>query len=432
MTPPRWKEERVKRPLAFAGAVALAGLASACGGGGGGSGAATINWYIYNDGTGQQGQIIASCNKQAQGAYKIKLVSLPSSADDQRALLVRRLAAKDSSIDIMGMDVVWTAEFANAGWLLPWTGADKTAVSKGTLAGPLASATYDGKLYAAPLNSNTQLLWYRKDLVKTAPKTWDQLIAASKALKAAGKSPSLIEEQGKRYEGLTVWFNALVASAGGTIVNAQNQPTLGAPAEQAASIIRQVAQPGVGDPSISNSAEDDGRHAFENGAAAFMLNWPYVYATGKADGAQDPKVLANWKNMAWAPYPAVTAGKVARPPLGGATLGISSHSAHPKQAFAAATCIRSEPSQVIAGVVGGLPPTIDAAYDDKKLRVDYPFADVLREGIKNAAPRPVTPAYADVSLAITKALAPVGSVAPQAAVKSMGSNLTKAADGGLF
>ncbi len=422
----------MRRPLAFAGAVALAGVASACGGGGSGGGTPTINWYIYNDGSGQQAQIISSCNKQANGAYRIKLVSLPSNADDQRALLVRRLAAKDPSIDIMGMDVVWTAEFANAGWLKPWQGADRTKITNGTLAGPLASATYKGQLYAAPLNSNTQLLWYRKDLVKTAPKTWDELIAASKALKAAGKSPSLIEEQGKRYEGLTVWFNALVASAGGTIVNAQNQPTLGAPAVQAASIIHAVAQPGVGDPSISNSAEDDTRHAYENGAAAFMLNWPYVYALGKADGAQDPKVLANWKNMAWAPYPAVTAGKPARPPLGGANLGVSSYSKHPQQAFSAAACLRSEPSQVIAGVVGGLPPTIDAAYDDKKLRANYPFADLLREGIKNAAPRPVTPAYADVSLAITKALAPVGGTQPQSAVNAMGSNLKKAANGGLF
>ena len=422
----------MKRPIALAGAVALAGVASACGGGGGSGGAATVNWYIYNDGTGQQSTIISNCNKQSNGAYRIKLVSLPSSADDQRALLVRRLAAKDPSIDIMGMDVVWTAEFANAGWLREWTGADKAKITDGTLAGPLASATYDKKLYAAPLNSNTQLLWYRKDLVKKAPKTWTELVAASKALKAAGTSPNVIEEQGKRYEGLTVWFNALVASGGGSIVNAANQPTLGAPAVEAASIIRAVAQPGVGDPSISNAAEDDGRHAFENGAAAFMVNWPYVYATGKADGAQDPKVLKNWKNMAWAPYPAVAAGKVARPPLGGANLGISEYSKHPQQAFAAATCLRSAPSQVIAGVVGGLPPTIDSAYDDKKLRANYPFADLLREGIKNAAPRPVTPAYADVSLAITKALAPVGSIQPEGAVKSMHSNLSKAANGGLF
>jgi len=44
----------------------------------------------------------------------------------------------------------------------------------------------------------------------------------------------------------------------------------------------------------------------------------------------------------------------------------------------------------------------------------------------------VTPAYADVSLAITKALAPVGGTQPQSAVNAMGSNLKKAANGGLF
>ena len=51
------------------------------------------------------------------------------------------------------------------------------AVTAGTLAVPIQTATYKGKLYGAPDNSNTELLWYRKDLVPTPPQTWDQMIA---------------------------------------------------------------------------------------------------------------------------------------------------------------------------------------------------------------------------------------------------------------
>jgi multiple sugar transport system substrate-binding protein len=87
------------------------------------------------------------------------------------------------------------------------TGADAAAVSQGVLPGPLQTATWDGKLYAAPINSNTQLLWYRKDLVPNPPKTWAEMIDDAIRLAKQGK-PHYIEVQGAKYEGLTVWFNS--------------------------------------------------------------------------------------------------------------------------------------------------------------------------------------------------------------------------------
>ena len=84
-----------------------------------------------------------------------------------------------------------------------------------------------------PDNSNTQLLWYRSDLVKTPPKTWAQMIADAEQLAKEGK-PHYIEIQGAQYEGATVWFNTMVASAGGTILNpTATKVTLGAPAVKA-------------------------------------------------------------------------------------------------------------------------------------------------------------------------------------------------------
>ena len=43
----------------------------------------------------------------------------------------------------------------------------------------IETASFESKLYAAPFNTNTQLLWYRKDLVKKPPKTWDEMIEQS-------------------------------------------------------------------------------------------------------------------------------------------------------------------------------------------------------------------------------------------------------------
>jgi multiple sugar transport system substrate-binding protein len=114
--------------------------------------------------------------------------------------MVRRLAAGDSSMDILGLDVTWAPEFAEAGWIREWTGDAEAQVEQGTLAGPLATATYNGKLWAAPFNSNTQLLWYRADLVPTPPTTWDQMIQMATDLAKQGK-PHYIEIQGAQYEG---------------------------------------------------------------------------------------------------------------------------------------------------------------------------------------------------------------------------------------
>ncbi|MGZ8690893.1 MAG: hypothetical protein ACXWXI_10590, partial [Aeromicrobium sp.] len=105
---------RVRRVIVTAAATALAasGLA-ACSSG---SGGITLNLYGGASQTGFD-QIIKECNEAANGRYKIVGNLLPSDADGQREQLVRRLAAKDDSMDILGMDVIWTAEFAEAGWI---------------------------------------------------------------------------------------------------------------------------------------------------------------------------------------------------------------------------------------------------------------------------------------------------------------------------
>jgi len=67
------------------------------------------------------------------GRYSIVLTSLPTDADQQREQLVCRLASADPGIDIIGMDVILTAEFAEAGWILPWPASTSERVSLGRL-----------------------------------------------------------------------------------------------------------------------------------------------------------------------------------------------------------------------------------------------------------------------------------------------------------
>jgi multiple sugar transport system substrate-binding protein len=380
----------------------------------------TLTYYLFPDVSGATTKSVAACSKASNGRYTISYQQLPTASDAQRQQLVRRLAAKDSSIDIMGLDVTWPAEFAEAGWILPWTGRDKQQVENGTLQASLATGTWKGKLYAAPNNTNTQLLWYRSDLVKKPPATWDQMVNDSIQLARQGK-PHLIEIQGAQYEGATVWFNTMLASAGGSVLSPDaTKVELGQPAITALATMKRMASSVAADPSISVQMEDQNRLAMETGDAAFELNYPFVYPSMKAD---NPKLFKVFK---WAPYPSVVPGKPARVTIGGIDLAVSRYSRHPQLAFEAAMCLRNRANQLLGATVGGLPPTLVSLYSDPKLAPDYPFhADILT-ALQTASIRPKTPAYQIMSIAISHLVSPPSSIQPASTERAMVSQLNDA------
>ena len=414
---------RVSRLRCFGAGVVGAALAStalaACGSSSAGTGV-TLNFYSFNDPSGAVATAVSNCSKQSGGKYTITYNKLPAAADDQRLQLVRRLAAADPTMDILGLDVTWEAEFAEAGWILPWTGKFKQEAEQGTLKAPLETATWHNQLVAVPYNSNTQLLWYRSDLVKTPPKTWAQMISDAEALAKQGK-PHLIEIQGAQYEGTTVWFNTLVTSAGGSILTPDGQKaSLGQPAVKALSIMKQLATSPAADPSLPVQMEDQNRLAMESGAAAFELNYPYVYPSMKAD---KPDLFKHFK---WALYPRVNANEPAHVTIGGIDMAISKYSPHPQLAFEAALCLRDKQNQLNAAVKGGLPPTLESLYSDPAMFADYPFhADILT-ALQQASVRPKTPAYQNISIVISHLVSPPAGIQPTSTEQTMAGQINEA------
>jgi multiple sugar transport system substrate-binding protein len=409
--------------LAALGAVCAAALAAGCGSGGGGSGPPTLNWYVFKEPGGAYDQAVANCNKEANGRYKIKYQALPTDANQQRELLVRRLAAKDSSVDLVGADVIWTAEFAEAGWIKPWTGLNRARATRDKLAGPLKTVRYKGQVWAAPFTSNTQLLWYRKDLVPNPGEkaTWDQII--NEAIKK-GKS---IEVQGNQYEGLTVWINALVASAGTPLVSQSGKVTASDQAiKNAARIVQRLATTKAAPAGLATNKEDEARLGFESGRSAYQVNYTFIYPSAAEVGG------GFQKKIGWARYPRTLPNLPSRPPLGGINVAVGNYTKHADLAFQAALCLAQPKNQAIAAEKGGLPPTTESVYNDPKVKKAFPFADELRTSIEAAAPRPVTPAYSDISLAIQKTFHPENQVDPNDVVQKLQDRLDKAAEGKIF
>src|SRR4051812_21454859 len=282
-------------------AIAVAACAIVVAGCGGDSGGpVTLNYVGPLDPGGTNVNAAKECSQQSGGRYKIAMFPVGNSADATRELFVRRLAAGDNSMDIINMDTIYTPEFAEAGWMRELTGSEKQDALDDVLPGPAQSVTWKNKVYGIPTNTNVQLLWYRKDLVKNPPKTWDEMIQMAKKLPPTKGN---ILEQGQKYEGYVVWFNNLVASGGGKIVDSEGNPKLDQTAVKAAKIIHDVATSGRADPSLSTAQEDPSRLAFEQGKGAFLLNWPYVWAAAHADAKNSAVTKQVADNMGYAAYP---------------------------------------------------------------------------------------------------------------------------------
>lgn len=399
------------------GAAVAAGALTACSSSG--NGPPTLTWYINPD-SGGQAEIATRCTDAAQGAYSIKTALLPRESSEQRQQLVRRLAANDSSIDIMSLDPPYIPEFAEAGFLAPIPADVASEVSDGVVGSALKGATWRGKLVTVPFWANTQLLWYRKSVAEAAgldmskPVTWDQLVEAAKS------QDKQLGVQGIRAEALTVWINALVASAGGQIIENSDASKpedvrLGLESQagtEAAKVIQEVAQAGVGGPALSTSGEDANVNAFEGPDAGFMVNWPFVWPrarSGVEGGTLDRSVPDDY---GWALYPRVEAGKESHPPYGGINLGIGAFSAHEDLALAAARCIASPENQSYYFVTNGNPAAKASVYDDPEVVKEFPMAPLILQSLQLAVPRPQTPYYSEVSEGLQRTYHPPASVDP--------------------
>jgi multiple sugar transport system substrate-binding protein len=378
-------------------ALAATGLA-ACGGGSDSSGSRELTFFVAIQPGGTIEEVSKRCSEESGGKYTITPEFLPTDATQQREQLVRRLGAEDPSIDIVGMDVIWTGEFANAGWVEEWSGPLKQQVTESVFPNVIETASFEKRLYAAPFNTNTQLLWYRKDLVKTPPKTWEEMIEMAEGLKEGGS----IQVQANRYEGFMVLANALIESAGTEILSGPETVALEeGPTERALEVLGKLARGGAAPPSLSTSDEDSARLAFEAGESAFMTNYTFAFASAQAEAPDIGKL------MGYARFPEVEPGTPSKPPLGGFNLAISAFSENQDVAFEAAACLAGKESQKTAVELDGLPPSRSDLYTDKAVTKAYPgFAQLVKESIENSGPRPTTPAYQDVSLAVQRSLHP--------------------------
>ncbi|WP_067532922.1 ABC transporter substrate-binding protein [Nocardia crassostreae] len=321
---------------------------------------------------------------------KVTFKEQSNDASQQYDDLVQHLQAKSADYDVIAMDVPWTAEFAAKGWIQPLK--DSFAIDTSTLLSPpVASATYNGTLYAAPRNTNGGLLFYRKDLVPEPPKTWTEMLSHCPQAKAEGIG--CYAGQFAPYEGLTVNTAEVINAFGGSFVGPDGKsPTVNSPQARAGlqTLVDSYKNGDIPKEAISFK-EPESQQAFVTGKLMFMRGWPSSYG----DAGSDASAVKD--KFGVAPLP----GKdgIGASTLGGYNAAISSFSKNKATALDFLRFLISEDAQHIVAS-GALPSVRASVYDDPALIAKMPYLPALKESIASAVPRPVTPFYTAVSKAV--------------------------------
>src|SRR5918994_7363727 len=324
-----------------------------------------VTWCIGKDTSGAFGTVIDAFNKANPNA-NVKLLELPEDAGEQRRLQVQRLQAESAECDVLGTDVIWTAEYAAQNWLLDVSDFISQNGDK-FIKSTVDTTEYEGKNYAVPFNSNAGFIYYRTDEVDQAPETWEDLY------KEAQQGNGVVY-QGFRYEGLTVNFLELVYSAGGSVVSEDGKEAT-ADSQEVKDVLKFMAdgiKNGEVPKAVTTYKEEESRRAFEAGNATFTRNWPYAYALGK-----DSKIASKFDISTFPGF----AGNEGAGVLGGYNLGISAYSKNPEGSLAFAEFAAEPDQQKLMATEASLPPTLTETYDDPAVKKAMPFAAELRDAI---------------------------------------------------
>lgn len=322
---------------------------------------------------------------------RVRIQRAPDDATQRHQLFVQWLNAHVGQPDVLQLDVIWTPEFAAAGWILPLTRWSPDVAD--FFPGVLAADRWRDTLFALPWWTDAGMLYWRTDLLEHAPASMSALSDDVERVRAAAKVPDGLVWQGARYEGLVTVFVEFLGAFGGRIMDDSGRVVVDAPAAIAAlAFMRDLVDRGLVPRAAMTWHEEEARLAFQSGEAVLMRNWPYAY-TLMSDSATS-KVAGRY---AVAPMPAGPGGAPSAA-LGGQQLAINAYSPHPDAAFRLVAFLTA-PDQMLerARIAGSFPPR-RSLYELPALdtALGVPAASA-RAVLEHATPRPVTPIYSQLS-----------------------------------
>ncbi|NKB81736.1 MAG: extracellular solute-binding protein [Nitrospirales bacterium] len=325
----------------------------------------------------------------------------PHSSTAYHDLLTQKLKSHDTAMDVFFMDVVWPAEFAMAGWVLPLDDRFSVSEQKKFLSATIQAGTYRHRIYSVPSRIDSGMLYYRKDLLQKygfdPPQTWGALVIQADTI-LKGEQPTHPALRGysgqfKQYEGLVCNMLEFVGSHNGLFLSKDGtRSTLTSPdAIQALTFVRKHIIQRLATPAGLTHQEPESLAIFVQGHAVFHRNWPYAWKM--ANNARYSKIVGNVGVTLLPHFP--NGQSVAT--LGGWLYGISAYSNHPQEAWTFIRFMTSPQMQKYFALQASLAPSRTALYSDTEILTANPQFQDLFPVFQTARPRPQTPIYPIVS-----------------------------------
>ena len=271
---------------------------------------------------------------------QIREMPQPESAFDQLDLFRKLLRPGPSGIDLLGVDMIWSATLeSDLVDLTPYSTPEISSLDPQLL----PSYTISGKLVAIPYQVNVGALEYRSDLLRKygydhPPRTWDELEHMAKRIQSGERAQGRKDFWGYVWQGVAaeaLTCNALewqVAEGGGRVIESDRTISVNNPPAIRA---WQRAKRWIGSispPAVVAYREIDSMNVFGSGRAAFNRVW---LGTTIIRSEQSPRVY--WRNLnpivetGFASIPGGPGGSAST--LGGSGLAVSRYSAHPNEAI---------------------------------------------------------------------------------------------------
>ena len=376
----------------------------------------TIKTLIRADEAQQLQPLVAKFNQQHDD-IQFQIVEAPSDSNQVEDLYTSSFLLGNSPYDLVYMDVVWTSKFAAAGWLRDLSDRLGDEEVQQYLEGDITAGTYENKLYRLPFRSDAGMLYYRQDLLEQAgyepPETFQKLLEISQDLQQKGLVQWGYVWQGKQYEGLAAMFVEILQGSGAFWVDPDTlEVGLDRPeAIEAVEFLRKAIATKVSPPGVTTYAEEETRLLFQNGKAAFLRNWPYVYSL-----ALDSSIAGKYNIKPMVHGVGFDSGAT----LGGWGWGISTSTKHPDAAWKVIEFLSSEESQREFVLETGFVPSRIALFNDEAIVTKYDYYPKLLDVVQSSALRPPISQYAQASDILQRYLsaAITGKMTPKRAMEA--------------
>jgi len=360
---------------------------------------------------------------------KVTIETGGNTSEAQAQYLNTVMTAKDTSLDVMILDVIRPAQYAAAGWTVPFNealGKDADAFMKRYLPAYAEANSVDGKIVALPAFADAMFLYYRKDLLEKhgiqPPKTWDELVAASKKVMGAENDPNLqgLSFQGKAIEGAVCTFLLPYWSMGKQLVSNGKLTFDKDAAVKSLALWKGFVDQGVAKKNIAEVATDDTRKEFQAGNVLFAVNWSYAW--GQFQGGES----AVKDKVGVVKLPAVQGGESASC-LGGWEWGVSAYSNNKSEAQKFVQYLSSPEVSEFMAINAALLPQFPEVYTDPDVTKAVPWFANAQPVVETAKARPVTPRYNEVSEIIRTTVNAVlaGTMTPEQGADQMEGRLRR-------